>query len=103
MALFLLAICGIRSWQTSRGTSLYVVFRYSLSSSQLHRGEAQQREDEGHDPETDHHLGFLPAAELEVVVERGHAEDALAAQLEGEDLQDDGEGLDDEHAADAEE
>src|SRR4051812_26297086 len=38
------------------------------SLSQLQRGERQQREDEGDDPEPHHDLGFLPARELEVMV-----------------------------------
>src|SRR6185503_18214849 len=69
-------------------------------SPQLQSGEAEQREDEGHDPEADDDLRLLPAHQLEVVVQGRHAEDALAAQLEGGHLQDDGQGLDHEQAAD---
>ena len=37
-------------------------------SPQLHRGQAHERENEGHNPETYDHLGLFPADQFEVVV-----------------------------------
>jgi hypothetical protein len=51
------------------------------------------------DPEAHDHLGLGPALELEVMMQRRHAEDAPAGELVGADLEDHGRGLDDEHAA----
>lgn len=65
--------------------------------------KAEEGEEEGHDPEADDDSVFFPAAELEVVVERGHAEDAFAGELEAGDLKDDREGFCDEDAADDDE
>src|SRR6056297_455237 len=69
-------------------------------SAHLQRGEADEREDQRDDPEADHDLAFHPAALLEMVVDRGHQEDALAGAFEVGDLDDDRERLDDEDAAD---
>src|SRR5829696_2182702 len=51
------------------------------------------------DPESDHHLVLVPSQKLEVVVDRGHLEHPSSRQLEDEDLNDDGEGFDDEQTA----
>src|SRR6185437_5255467 len=68
-------------------------------SSQLESGESGEDEEERDDPEPHDHLRLRPALELEVVMERGHAEDATAGQLEGYDLEDDRGGLEHEDAA----
>src|SRR5271154_6040263 len=61
-----------------------------IPSPQLERGEAGDREDRGDDPEADDDGRLLPALLLEVMVERRHAEDALARELEARDLHDHG-------------
>src|SRR5689334_2428924 len=68
--------------------------------SELEGGEADQRQDDGNDPEADHHLAFGPAELFEMVVDRRHQEDALAGHLEIADLDDDREDFDHEQAAD---
>src|SRR5256885_16700143 len=75
--------------------------RVPAPSSQLQRREAEQREDDREDHEARDHLRLAPADQLEVVVERRHAEQPLSARrLEVADLQDDGERLEEEDAAD---
>src|SRR5258706_239250 len=89
-----------------RGTLLHARLRASLPltlSPELQCRQREQREDEGHDPEADDDLRILPADQLEVMMERRHAEDPLAGELEGADLQDHGEGLDHEEAHHGEE
>src|SRR5258707_13455634 len=74
------------------------------ASSELQRREAEEHEHHGDDPKAHHHLALLPALELVVMMQRRHAENALAAGgLEAEDLQHHGERLADEHAAHVEE
>src|SRR3546814_10102617 len=68
--------------------------------SQLEGGEAGEGQDGGDDPEADDDGRLGPALLLEVVVQRRHADDALAGQLEGGDLDDDGDRLQHEEAAD---
>src|ERR1043165_10231796 len=53
--------------------------RPARASSELERREAEQDEHHGDDPEAHHDLALLPSLELVVVVQRRHAEDALAA------------------------
>ncbi|KAI3478036.1 hypothetical protein L1887_60088 [Cichorium endivia] len=60
--------------------------------------QADQHENHGDDPETDDHARLGPALEFKVVVDRRHAEHALAGQLERRDLDDHRQGLHDEHA-----
>src|SRR5688572_5310810 len=82
------------------------IFLPSTSKSpQLQRGQAQQREQDRDDEEAEDDLRLLPAAlaDLEVVVERGHLEDAAARHLEGRDLNHHRQRLDDVDAADQEE
>src|SRR5690242_4078214 len=59
------------------------------SSAQLQRGEAGERQHHRDDPEADHDLRLGPALLLEVMMQRRHAEHALARQLERGDLHDD--------------
>src|SRR5262245_10528866 len=70
------------------------------SLPQLECGQADQGEDDGDDPETDHHPLLRPAGQLEMVVQRRHPEDPLAAQTERADLQDHRQRLDHEQSAD---
>ena len=51
------------------------------------------------DPEADDDGGFGPAIALEMMVKRRHQENPLAGQLEGADLKDDRQRLDDEQPA----
>src|SRR5215212_7535803 len=51
------------------------------------------------DPESDHHLVLIPAQKLEVVVDRGHLEHPASRELEDEDLDDDGDSLENEQPA----
>src|SRR3989338_4262222 len=88
--------------RASPTTSAFRSFSSIVSSPQLQRAQGEQRENQRGNPETDDDLRLLPPDELEVVVERGHAEDAPAGQLEGADLQDHRQRLQDEHAADEE-
>src|SRR5215469_10706301 len=59
-----------------------------VSSPQLQRGKADERQHDGNDPEADDDRGFLPAQLLVVMMDRRHLEDALARHLEGGDLHD---------------
>src|SRR5262245_267551 len=62
--------------------------------------EAAGAEDRGHDPEAHRDPRLRPGLHLEVVVQRRHEEDAPAEALEAHDLDDHGERLDHEDAAD---
>ncbi len=67
----------------------------------LEGGEADQHQDQGDDPGTDDDLGLGPPLQLIVVVQRRHAEDALAARvLEVAHLQRHRDGLGDHRRAD---
>ena len=68
--------------------------------TQFQGGEGEEREYQGADPEADDDLGLAPAELLKVVVQRGHLEDALFAELVAADLEHDGERFEDEDAAD---
>ncbi len=63
---------------------------------QLERRQADQRQDDGDDPEPDDHLAFRPTELFEMVVDRRHQEHALAGQLEPGDLNDHRHDLDHE-------
>src|SRR5213076_2532381 len=67
--------------------------------AELQRREREQRAHHRDDPEADDDLRLGPAEELEVVMDGRHAEDALAAELEGDHLPDHRERLADEHPA----
>src|SRR5918993_681226 len=62
--------------------------------------EADRAADRRDDPEAQDDLRLRPRHELEMVVDRRHEEDALAERLEGEDLDQHAQRLDDEDAAD---
>src|SRR5579862_5141677 len=68
-------------------------------SSQFQRRQAEEDQHHRDDPEPHDDLVFLPALQFVVVVQRRHAKDALAGQLERSHLDDHGERLDHEHAA----
>ena len=70
------------------------------ASPELQGREAGDREDRGDDPEADDDGRLLPALLLEVVVQRRHAEDALARELVARDLDDDRDRLEHEEPAD---
>src|SRR5690348_4645812 len=69
-------------------------------SPELQRGETGDRQDRGDDPEADDDGGLLPALLFEVMVERRHAEDALAGEPEARHLDDDRDRFQHEEAAD---
>src|SRR5579885_635832 len=71
----------------------------TIRSPQLQGSEARDREDRGDDPEPDDDGGLLPALLLEMMVQRRHAEDALARELVARNLHDHGHGLQHEEAA----
>src|SRR4051795_13533421 len=70
-----------------------------LGERLLVKREADRRADRGDDPEAQDDLRLRPRLELEVMVDRGHLEDALAEGLKGEDLDQDRERLDHEDPA----
>ncbi len=61
--------------------------------------KANQHQNHGDDPEADDHPRLWPALEFKVVVDRRHAEHALAGQLEGGDLDHHRQGFHHEDAA----
>src|SRR5450631_3293115 len=73
---------------------------HPTSSAQLQRGEAGQRQHHRNDPEPNHDLRLGPALLFEMVMQRRHAEDALAGELEGGDLHDHRHRLQHEQPAD---
>src|SRR5471032_677842 len=73
--------------------------RLIMPSPELQGGEADHRQDGGDDPEAEHDGGLGPALLLEVVMQRRHAEDALAGPLEGQHLHDHRYGLEHEQPA----
>ena len=76
---------------------------YPFKSRLGNEGKADDAGEETHEPEDRDDLPFRPAAELEVVMNRAHAEDALARRLERDDLDDDGERFADKDEADDDE
>src|SRR4051794_33467038 len=81
------------------GLRRFVAENLQLWEGLLVEREADRRADGGDDPEAQDDLGLRPRLQLEVVVDRGHLEDALAEGLEGEDLDQHGQRLDHEDAA----
>src|SRR4029077_3457736 len=69
-------------------------------SSQLQGGETRKRGHDRNDPEPDHDLRLGPALLLEVVMQRCHAEHALAGEAERDHLHDHRYGLEHEQSAD---
>src|SRR2546423_1839638 len=67
--------------------------------SQFQGREAEEREEDGDDPEAHDHLRLAPAGELEVMVQRRHLEDAPSSELERGHLDDHRRRLHDEEAA----
>src|SRR5579863_9715381 len=61
--------------------------RAQPSSPQLQSRERKERENERCDPEAHDDFRFAPAEKLEMMMQRGHAEDALARELERAHLQ----------------
>ena len=66
----------------------------------LSDARADERQDQGHDPEANDDLRLGPALLLEMMMDRRHQKDATSGQFEISDLDDDAQGLDDKHAAD---
>ena len=72
-----------------------------LSIEREEEGHAEQRREDPDDPKADRDLLLVPAAELEVVMDRAHPEETLATRsLEVGDLDDHRRRLDDEDDAD---
>src|ERR1700744_842949 len=72
-------------------------------SSDLQRRQTDHREDHRDDPKPDHDSWLRPALLFEVMMQRRHQEDAPAGTLVPEHLDDDGDRLQHEQAADDEE
>src|SRR5688572_5449732 len=70
-----------------------------ILSPQLQGCEAKQGQHHRHDPEADHDGGLGPAQLLVMMMDRGHAEDALAGELERDHLHHHRHGLDHEQSA----
>ena len=87
-------------WGQRSKRALSGVSRASRVLAELQRGEGEEGEDEGEDPEAGDDFGFAPAKLFEVVVERGHLEDALLAEFVAADLEHDGNGFEDEDSSD---
>src|SRR5581483_11868560 len=60
--------------------------RSIIRSPQLQRRQAEHRQDRGDDPEAEHDGRFGPPLLLEMMVQRRHAEDALAGPFVGQHL-----------------
>src|SRR5476651_1246642 len=73
--------------------------RSIIRSPQLQGGEADHRQNGSDDPEAEHDGGLGPALLLEVMMQRRHAEDALAGELVGKDLHNHRHGLEHEQPA----
>ena len=61
--------------------------------------QSQSGQSHGDDPEAGDHLGFCPAGQLKVMMERAHFKHASAGRLVRSDLDHDGSSLDQEDAA----
>src|SRR5262245_8001938 len=72
-----------------------VIYAHSRSA-QLQSRQTEERKNNRHDPEPDHHLALVPARQLEVMVDRCHPEYAFPGEAKGRDLQDHRDSL--EHA-----
>ena len=66
---------------------------------QLQRCEGKESKHQRRDPEASDDLRLFPSLQLEVVVNRRHAEDSLTPRLKRYDLNDDGERFQHENAA----
>src|SRR5580704_5894915 len=55
---------------------------------QFQRGQCKQRKNQRDDPKPHDHLGFTPANQFKMMVDRRHAENPLAPKLERADLKD---------------
>src|SRR5688572_3421839 len=72
----------------------------ATTSPQLQRRQAEQRKQDRDDDEARDHLGLAPPDQLEVMMERRHAEHPPAGHLEPADLDDDRQRLEHPDAAD---
>src|SRR5215467_10400343 len=61
--------------------------------------KCEQRKNQSRDPKAHDHFGFAPTQQFKMVMNGGHAKNALAAQLERTHLQNDRESLDDKNPA----
>src|SRR5881392_126437 len=75
----------------------------SAADRVLVQREADARADRRDDPEAQHDLGLRPGHHLEVVMDRGHQQDAAPEQLETQHLDRDRQGLDHEDPAEDDE
>src|SRR6266446_4066105 len=74
-----------------------------VSLPQFQRRQREQREYQCCDPEAHDHFRFAPAHQFEMVMDRRHAKDALAPQLERPHLQNHGERFNHKNPADKKE
>src|SRR5580658_1258850 len=76
----------------------------SLSGSQyplpqFQRGQRKQREDQRRDPKTHDDFRLAPSQQFKMMMDGGHSKNTLASELEGTDLQDHRERLDNKDSA----
>src|SRR5713101_5782055 len=70
---------------------------------QFQRGQRSERKDQRRNPEAHDDFRLAPAHQLEMMVDRGHAKNALPREAERGDLQNHRQRLDNENAADEKE
>src|SRR6266852_6545360 len=82
--------------RNSNGFAIYFAkpFNQNDSLPQLQRRKREQRKDQRSYPKPHDYFRFAPTKQFEMVMNGRHAEDALAAQLEGTYLQNHGKRLD---------
>src|SRR5215469_13867822 len=94
----------------ARPTTSTRLFRSSIDADipipkllpQFQSRQRKQCKHQGGNPEADDHLRLAPAQQFEMVMNRRHAENALAPQLERTHLQNDRERFQDKYSADEE-
>ena len=72
------------------------MLRLIISSPQLKGRHADQRKNGRNHPEPDYNRRLGPSLLFEVMMERGHGENAFACQFEGDHLDDDGNSFENE-------
>src|SRR5215472_9286726 len=86
-----------RVFRSSMGADIFASLPNLLPQFQSRQRE--QCEDQRGNPEAHDHLGFAPAQQFEMMMNRSHTENALPSQLERKHLQDDGQRFYDKDAA----
>src|SRR6516225_11038952 len=99
-----LSACAAARPERARPSTATFSFSNAVTSiiplPQFQRGKPRDRQHRSDDPEADDDGRLLPSLLLEVVMERRHAKDPLARELEARHLHDHRHGLEHEEAAD---